>query len=170
MSHIANLGQAAFLKGLEKPLTATSRATATVTPAAKSTMSSTKTLPGSNDSEELEEDDETEEEISVQMKEYGDAGEVQSGKLLLKARAFIGKVRILWDASSLRDLPVPQKIRRSPGAKQFFQKCCEEKGLKQLVLLPYVKTRWGSWAAVFERLLELKEVYIIIFRLFYSIC
>jgi hypothetical protein len=30
--------------------------------------------------------------------------------------------------------------------------------MKPKELIPYVKTRWGSWAAVFERLLELKDV------------
>ncbi|ODO01602.1 hypothetical protein I350_06422 [Cryptococcus amylolentus CBS 6273] len=48
------------------------------------------------------------------------------------------------------------KVRGSPNAGQYFQKCCVEANTRQLVLLPFCKTRWGSMCTVIERVLVLR--------------
>ncbi|KAG2123483.1 hypothetical protein DEU56DRAFT_49781 [Suillus clintonianus] len=49
------------------------------------------------------------------------------------------------------------KVRRSPQAKKYFKKCCEDALDQELELLPYCKTRWGSWNGVIARMLLLKK-------------
>ncbi|KAF7797199.1 hypothetical protein EIP86_008391 [Pleurotus ostreatoroseus] len=49
------------------------------------------------------------------------------------------------------------KVRRSPQAKAFFRKCCKQADVEVLELLPYCKTRWGSWHDVLGRLLRLRK-------------
>ncbi|ODN74658.1 hypothetical protein L202_06998 [Cryptococcus amylolentus CBS 6039] len=75
------------------------------------------------------------------VKEYDIAKSVERmdvGKLLAKIRQLI------------------VKVRGSPNAGQYFQKCCVEANTRQLVLLPFCKTRWGSMCTVIERVLVLR--------------
>jgi hypothetical protein len=50
------------------------------------------------------------------------------------------------------------QIRRSPQAKAFFRRCCIKTDSEVLELLPYCKSRWGSWYGVLVRLLLLRKV------------
>ncbi|KAG0695466.1 hypothetical protein DFH29DRAFT_1005444 [Suillus ampliporus] len=93
-------------------------------------------------------DEDTEEEIEaliqdaetacVNLPAGSEQVKVVSG-LLLKVRGFI------------------VKVRRSPQAKKYFKKCCENALDQELELLPYCKTRWGSWNGVIARMLLLKK-------------
>ncbi|KZP32734.1 hypothetical protein FIBSPDRAFT_722512, partial [Athelia psychrophila] len=49
-------------------------------------------------------------------------------------------------------------VRCSPQAKKYFRKCCADAKVKLLELLPYCKTRWGSWEGVIARLIIFKAV------------
>jgi hypothetical protein len=50
------------------------------------------------------------------------------------------------------------KVRQPPQAKKYFKKCCEDALQQELELLPYCKTRWGSWNGVIAQMLLLKKV------------
>ncbi|OJA08609.1 hypothetical protein AZE42_09793 [Rhizopogon vesiculosus] len=49
------------------------------------------------------------------------------------------------------------KVCHSPQAKKYFKKCYVDAGGQVLELLPFCKTRWGSWHGVITRLLTLKK-------------
>jgi len=127
-------------------------------------LSSEEVSPGEVDPDIDDED--TEEEIDELAKEVDAAvtdlpdNSKQSklaAKLLLKVRGFIAKVCHClhfadWSINKLF------KVRQSPQAKKYFKKCCETAKAELLELLPYCKTRWGSWNGVIGRLLVLKKV------------
>ncbi|CAL1714259.1 unnamed protein product [Somion occarium] len=144
-SHAVHLAEAAFLQALSPKKTVKkngkSNRMVPIVPA-----------PASSPSGDVDPDEEdTEEEIAGLMvevaeavKELPEASEeaLLLAELLLKVRGFIAKVR------------------RSPQAKQFFKKCCRAATIEVLELLPYCKTRWGSWFGVLGHLLVLKKAVI----------
>jgi hypothetical protein len=50
------------------------------------------------------------------------------------------------------------KIRKSPQARAFFEKSCEEVDVPLLQLLYWVKTRWASLFNFLDRILILQHV------------
>lgn len=118
-------------------------------------------------------DEDTEEEIEALVTEVekaladmpplADSPVVElAATMLLKVRGFIAKVCYktynIYFREHLSWSDQYAQVRRSPQAKKFFKKCCAEEAVKALELLPYCKTRWGSWHGVISRLLVLKKV------------
>ena len=77
-----------------------------------------------------------------------------------KALALVNQVSILFLRSSLEFTAslVSQKIRKSPQARAFFEKACNEVGVPRLQLLLWVKTRWASLFTFLDRILILQQV------------
>lgn len=112
-------------------------------------------------------DEDTEEEIEALIKDAeaacanlpADSEQVKLvSALLLKVRGFIAKVFTFKIPEGYCSSILSQwQVRRSPQAKKYFKKCCEDALNEKLELLPYCKTRWGSWNGVITRLLILKK-------------
>ncbi|ODN93541.1 hypothetical protein L198_05406 [Cryptococcus wingfieldii CBS 7118] len=98
---------------------------------------------GQTQEEDTEVDAEELEAIWSALAEHGseeteNIERVDVGKLLAKIRQLI------------------VKVRGSPNAGKYFEKCCVDADACQLVLLPFSKTRWGSMCTVIERVLVLR--------------
>ncbi|GJE88702.1 hAT transposon family protein [Phanerochaete sordida] len=134
-AHAVHLAEAAFLTALSPKKKSKGKDVPIIEAPAER-------LDGGTDAEETEED------VQELMKEVQDAlktlpegsneARLLSG-LLLKVRGFI------------------TKVRRSPQAKAFFKKCCAQATGEVLELLPFCKTRWGTWHTVLGRTLILQK-------------
>jgi hypothetical protein len=85
-------------------------------------------------------DEYIEEELGTLDDEDNDGGSFTVGDTVGKALALV------------------TQIRKSPQARAFFRRCCQEVGAPPLELLTWIRTRWASLFTFLDRMILLREV------------
>lgn len=80
---------------------------------------------------------------------------VQALSLLLRIQAFITKVGEFRNFFTSYPDSLSNKVRRCTQVKCYLKICCKNVNCTPLELIPFCRTRWGSWHGVLGWVLEL---------------